>query len=433
MGGIKLIKPWKVFSTTALVAVLSLCMVLPVFAANGDITDTTSGTVYQASSYDSNTATYNALVNSIIGEKTLDQFTYEYNSNKLGFDTYSALVTKLINQGETPPQAKADAAATMQTTSTLQIVGTPKANLILGNLSVTVNDATLVSKVMVNGVQVNCTPLGNVYTVPITYTTDYVVFVDTSGNNVFASGFAQAPILTASGMSYSNLLGFLSVVVNNSSLVKTVTLDGVSYTIGAAAGADGIQASVVDSTHIKVTGLSADPVIVSLLSTSGTTVTVSETISTVPPISITTTPGTAPVLPATVTAYISNGTTTVAVNWANISSSQYSSAGTFSVIGTIYGTNIQAIANVTVTAPILTATSIVYNGLLEFESVTVNDSSLVKSVTIGTDICPIGGVASSVNGYTATVTDSTHIKITGLSSAPGIVSLLSTSGTTVTI
>lgn len=159
----------------------------------------------------------------------------------------------------------------------LAIVGTPIANLVLGNLSVTVNDQTLVKKVLVNGVDVyaTLTPANNVYTVPITDTTDNVVFVDAVGNNVVAQlGTVTAQVLTATSKTYNALLTYLSVTVNDSSLVKTVTLDGVSYTVGATAGADGVAATVVDGTRIKVTGLTADPTAVVLVSNSGLLVTV---------------------------------------------------------------------------------------------------------------------------------------------------------------
>jgi len=155
--------------------------------------------------------------------------------------------------------------------SVLQISST-KANLVLGNLSVTVNDATKVPKVMVNNAQVSVTPLGNVYTVPITDITDYVVFVGTDGVNVVAQG--ATPALTASSKTYNGLLGFESVTVNNSSLVASVSIGGVSYVMGVAAGADVIAASVVDGTHIKVTGLTAAPATVILVPVSGSSVTI---------------------------------------------------------------------------------------------------------------------------------------------------------------
>jgi len=169
---------------------------------------------------------------------------------------------------------KATANVKVNPASVLQISST-KANLVLGNLSVTVNDATKVAKVMVNGTQVTVTPLGNVYTVPISDITDYVVFVGTDGVNVVAQGTAPAaPALTASSKTYNGLLGFESVTVNNSALVASVTIGTSTYTIGAAVGADGIAASVVDATHIKVTGLTAAPATIILVPASGSSVTI---------------------------------------------------------------------------------------------------------------------------------------------------------------
>ena len=133
----------------------------------------------------------------------------------------------------------------------------------------TVSDATKVSKVLVNGVQVAVTPLGNDYTIPINDTTDYVVFVATDGTNVIAQGVAQgvAPALTGSVGTYNSLFGFIAINVSDSSLVKSVTVNGVNYVIGAPAQA-GIAASIVNGTTIKVIGLQADPTTIVLVSTS---------------------------------------------------------------------------------------------------------------------------------------------------------------------
>jgi hypothetical protein len=67
---------------------------------------------------------------------------------------------------------------------------------------------------------------------------------------------------------------------------------------------------------------------------------------------VTTAAGTAPVLPATVSAVMSDGTTqSVAVTWASVAASQYAQAGNFTVTGTIANSTVTATANVTVTAP----------------------------------------------------------------------------------
>jgi len=186
---------------------------------------------------------------------------------------YAAAGTFTVSGTVAGTTIAASATVTVNPVSVLQIVGTPKANLVLGNLSVTVNDATKVAKVMVNGAQVSVTPLGNVYTVPIAAATDYVVFVATDGTNVVAQGVAPAaPALTASSKTYNGLLGFESVTVNNSALVASVTVAGTTINIGTTVS--GISANVVNSTTIAITGLTAAPATVILVPTSGTSVTI---------------------------------------------------------------------------------------------------------------------------------------------------------------
>ena len=75
------------------------------------------------------------------------------------------------------------------------------------------------------------------------------------------------------------------------------------------------------------------------------------TVSHVSVVNVTTTAGTAPVLPSTVTATMTDGTTkTVNVNWANLVLSQRTGAETYIVIGSIAeSTTIKEIATVTVT------------------------------------------------------------------------------------
>jgi hypothetical protein len=40
-----MIKPWKILSTATLVLALSVSMVVPAFATDGDMTDTKTGTI----------------------------------------------------------------------------------------------------------------------------------------------------------------------------------------------------------------------------------------------------------------------------------------------------------------------------------------------------------------------------------------------------
>jgi hypothetical protein len=107
-------KPWQVLSTAALGGVLLIGMVVPALAANGDIVDTKTGTIYQATNYNTKTATYNTMLNQII-TGTPNEFTYEFEGNQLKLDDYSALVTMLIGKGETLWQAKIDAATKLTT------------------------------------------------------------------------------------------------------------------------------------------------------------------------------------------------------------------------------------------------------------------------------------------------------------------------------
>ncbi|MBT1167037.1 Ig-like domain-containing protein [Bifidobacterium simiarum] len=75
------------------------------------------------------------------------------------------------------------------------------------------------------------------------------------------------------------------------------------------------------------------------------------TIRSIDPVSVTTTAGTAPKLPNTVTATYTNGARkTVAVTWPYIYSGQYAKAGSFTVNGTVAGTSVKARATVTVKA-----------------------------------------------------------------------------------
>ncbi|WP_127490749.1 sugar-binding protein [Paenibacillus glycanilyticus] len=69
----------------------------------------------------------------------------------------------------------------------------------------------------------------------------------------------------------------------------------------------------------------------------------------VQPVNVTTKAGTAPTLPTTVTVVYDNATTSAAnVAWDAVQSSSYAEAGSFTVNGTVEGTTIKAVANVTV-------------------------------------------------------------------------------------
>ncbi|WNR46017.1 sugar-binding protein [Paenibacillus roseipurpureus] len=75
------------------------------------------------------------------------------------------------------------------------------------------------------------------------------------------------------------------------------------------------------------------------------------TLTGITPVAVSTMVGTAPTLPSVVTAVYSNSSTsTVNVNWDAISPSRYATVGSFTVNGTVAGTDMKAVASVTVTA-----------------------------------------------------------------------------------
>ena len=73
------------------------------------------------------------------------------------------------------------------------------------------------------------------------------------------------------------------------------------------------------------------------------------TITSIPAVTIQTTVGTAPALPATVGAFFSDGSyDQVPVTWGSVNPSQYASTGSFAVNGAVAGTSLNATANVSV-------------------------------------------------------------------------------------
>ncbi|MBB2968954.1 OmpL47-type beta-barrel domain-containing protein [Leifsonia aquatica] len=75
-------------------------------------------------------------------------------------------------------------------------------------------------------------------------------------------------------------------------------------------------------------------------------------ITTVSPVAVSTRAGVKPVLPSTVTVQYNDGSkqSGIAVSWAAVDASQYATAGTFTVAGTVAGSPQDAVATVTVTA-----------------------------------------------------------------------------------
>lgn len=102
------------------------------------------------------------------------------------------------------------------------------------------------------------------------------------------------------------------------------------------------------------------------------------TIQTIAPVNVITKKGTVPLLPTSVTANMSDGTTSnVAVTWSSIASSQYANAGTFTVSGTIANTIVTAIANVTVT---VTSASVVTVSPANINSVLGSPQTIILSL-----------------------------------------------------
>jgi hypothetical protein len=230
-------KPWKVLSTAALVAALSVSMVLPAFAADGDITDTKTGTVYQASSYNSNTQAYNTLVNSLI-EGTTNQFAYSFGGQQFGFDSYNTAVTALLaTPGETVAQAKAAAAKTVT-----PIVTTTLATVSAINPTIAVGGTT--GFTFANSDGTAATPTGVVYSV-------------TSANA--STAFFNGGVFTATAAGAYTI----QATIGTTNLTTTVTVSGqaVGLKLSAASSsatangktADVVTANIVDSNGATVT------------------------------------------------------------------------------------------------------------------------------------------------------------------------------------
>jgi len=231
-------KPWKVLSTAALVAALSISMVLPAFAADGDITDTKTGTVYQASNYNLNTSLLNTLVNGIIGG-TNNQFAYSYGTHQFGFNSYSDAVTALLaaTPGETVAQAKATAATTVT-----PIVTTTIATVTAVNPTIAVGGTT--GFTFANSDGTAATPTGVVYSV--TSANASTAFFNGGVFTATAAGTytVQATIGTTN----------LTTTVNVFGVATGITLTTSSSTIIAnATSKQSVTLNVVDASNNVVT------------------------------------------------------------------------------------------------------------------------------------------------------------------------------------
>ncbi|WP_141692628.1 Ig-like domain-containing protein [Paenibacillus pectinilyticus] len=147
--------------------------------------------------------------------------------------------------------------------------------------------------------------------------------------------------------------------------------------------------------------------------------------------------GKAPVLPAVVTQVFTDATTKkVAVAWDTMDPSKYATVGSFVVNGTVFGTSVKAVANVTVAAaPNVPVTKIQISGANNVQTITVNSTLQMTSV-----VTPVnadnGSITWSVVGTNGTATNLATMSSTGLLTAvkEGTVKVIATAndGTGVT-
>ncbi|MEH7336103.1 endo-alpha-N-acetylgalactosaminidase family protein [Neobacillus drentensis] len=187
----------------------------------------------------------------------------------------------------------------------------------------------------------------------------------------------------------------------------------------------------VNKTETKVTAtITVKPLPVSIIS--------------IIPINVTTKVGTAPVLPAKVTAaYSDKSTKDVDVNWDNIDTSKYAKIGTFTVNGTVNGTTIKAIANVTVNkaTPSVTtwptAADIIYGQTLEASKLSGGAASVEGTFAFSAPNT-VPNVGSQSFDVIFTPTDSTNYKtvygkisVTAVYKYSGVLQPINADGTSV--
>ncbi|NOU93232.1 hypothetical protein GC093_08360 [Paenibacillus sp. LMG 31456] len=200
------------------------------------------------------------------------------------------------------------------------------------------------------------------YTLPSDMTDLSKVAVRSKGTDPYSRKFMiSAPAIPADPLVLPKIVGITPVSIttkvgiapimptvvsavysNNTTQQLAVAWDNINASQYASVGSFTVQGTVTSTTYkalANITVTSVDipaPVIVSIT-----------------PISITTKAGTAPTLPTVVSAVYNNNTTQqLAVTWNNINASQYASAGSFTVQGTVAGTSIKAEATITVIQPI---------------------------------------------------------------------------------
>lgn len=217
-------KPWKVLSTAALVAALTISMVAPAFATNGDIVDKSTSTVYSAAQYNTNTATLNTLIDKIIGETSSNMFTYEYAGANYKFDDYSAEVTRLINAGSTATAAKTAAAGDASLLDTPVVTGLAVASVsAINTTSVDVVLPAVTEAVEEFTIEVK-DPAGNVIAVvPIN-----LLVGDTEVTFTFTTTLTAAPtgVWTVGGVQFD--------IAANAAAVKAVNVATTQYALWTA-------------------------------------------------------------------------------------------------------------------------------------------------------------------------------------------------------
>ncbi|MDR6553100.1 Ig-like domain-containing protein [Paenibacillus qinlingensis] len=153
-------------------------------------------------------------------------------------------------------------------------------------------------------------------------------------------GIAPLSITTNVGIAPVLPTVVTAVYSDNSTGQRAVVWDPILASQYAAVGSFNVQGSVTGVTYKALATITVTAVDIPL-----------PVIVNYSPITITTTAGTAPVLPTVVTAvYSDNSTRQLGVVWNNIEATQYASAGTFKVQGTVEGASLKAEATITVTA-----------------------------------------------------------------------------------
>ncbi|MBP1967266.1 Ig-like domain-containing protein [Paenibacillus aceris] len=143
------------------------------------------------------------------------------------------------------------------------------------------------------------------------------------------------------------------------------------------------------------------------------------TVASITSVSLSTITGKAPVLPAVVTQIFNDSTTKQAVvTWESIAPSQYASTGSFTVNGTVTGTSIKAVANVTVAAaPNVAVTDIVVSGAGNAKAITTKDGTLQMSAVVTPANADNAAVTWSIVSSNGTATNLASISSGGLLTA----------------